>query len=397
MKLKYEKLSSETEALISEKFPGRVQPKYSALRRDENSDKHTVLRPAYLRDTEKIMNSLYYNRYADKTQVFSFYKNDDISRRSYHVQLVSRIARTIGGLLGLDLDLIEAIALGHDIGHTPFGHTGERFLNKIYHERTGRYFNHNVHSVRVLDKILHLNLTLQTLDGILCHNGELELDEYKPSQLNSFDEFDKKVEACYIDESAIDTLIPSTLEACVVRICDIIAYIGKDRQDAVKTHIIENEYIFEDSIIGRHNAPMINNLIVNIVENSFGKDYLKLDKEHFESLRRTKKDNFRYIYNNDEQNEKYDNIIRPIFESLYEVLINQLKSGDKNAIIFRHHIDYINESTRYKTHENYFEANTFDDIVTDFIASMTDDYIIDLYKYLIDDTFDIGYISYFEH
>lgn len=395
MTLKYDKLSAEAEARLSEQFPSRIKPKYSALRRDNDRDRHTVLRPAYLRDAEKIMHSLYYNRYSDKTQVFSFYRNDDISRRSYHVQLVSRIARSIGSLLNLDLDLIEAIALGHDLGHTPFGHTGERFLNKIYHERTGRYFNHNVHSVRVLDNILHLNLTLQTLDGILCHNGELELDEYRPAPLDTFDEFDKKVEACYMHEGAIDTLVPSTLEACVVRICDIIAYLGKDRQDAVKTHIINSESIFEESIIGRHNAPMINNLIVNIIENSLGKDYLQLDKKHFESLKSNKKANFKYIYKNPEQDKKYDEIICPVFEKLYETLIKQLESGDKKSIIFRHHIDYINENTKYKTNEDYFEANSFDDIVTDFIASMTDDYIIDLYRYLIDESFDIGYISYF--
>lgn len=395
MTLQYDKLSESVEASLRDQFPERINPKYSALRRNPDRDRHTVLRPAYLRDTEKIIHSLYYNRYADKTQVFSFYKNDDISRRSYHVQLVSRIARSIGSLLKLDLDLIEAIALGHDIGHTPFGHTGERFLNKIYHERTGKYFNHNVHSVRVLDKILHLNLTLQTLDGILCHNGELELDEYRPAPLDTFDEFDKKVEACYTDEGAIDLLVPSTLEACVVRICDIIAYLGKDRQDAVKTKIINSEAIFEDSIIGRHNASMINNLIVNIVENSLGKDYLKLNEQYFESLKSSKKANFKYIYNNPEQDKKYDETVCPIFERLYETLIKQLKDGDRNSIIFRHHIDYINESTRFKTNEDYFEVNDFDDIVTDFIASMTDDYIIDLYRYLIDNSFDIGYIGYF--
>ena len=108
-----------------------------------------------------------YNRYADKTQVFSLYRNDDISRRSSHVQLVSRIARNIGGLLGLNTDLIEAISLGHDIGHTPFGHAGEHKLNELYNGNTGRYFNHNVHSVRVLDQIFNLNLSMETLDGIL--------------------------------------------------------------------------------------------------------------------------------------------------------------------------------------------------------------------------------------
>ena len=133
-----------------------------ALRRDPGRDRPNLWRPAYVRDVEKIMHCPFYNRYADKTQVFSFYKNDDISRRALHVQLVSRIARNIGGVLGLNLDLTEAIALGHDIGHTPFGHAGERFLNELYHNRTNRYFNHNVHSVRVLDTLFCRNLSLQT-------------------------------------------------------------------------------------------------------------------------------------------------------------------------------------------------------------------------------------------
>lgn len=124
----------------------------------------------------------YYNRYSDKTQVFSFYRNDDISRRAFHVQLVARIARNICRMLGLNEDLAEAISLGHDIGHTPFGHAGERILNDLYHGHTGRFFNHNVHSVRVLDQMIHRNISLQTLDGIICHNGELELQEYRPQR-----------------------------------------------------------------------------------------------------------------------------------------------------------------------------------------------------------------------
>mgnify|MGYP002609507636 CR=1 FL=1 len=141
---------------------------------DRAADKGTLMRPAFMRDTEKILHLPAYTRYAGKTQVFSFRSNDDLSRRGLHVQLVSRVARGIGALLGLNVDLIEAIALGHDLGHTPFGHAGERFLNDIYHERTGRYFFHNVQSVRVLDALYGRNVSLQTLDGVLCHNGEYE-------------------------------------------------------------------------------------------------------------------------------------------------------------------------------------------------------------------------------
>ena len=123
-----------------------------------------------------------------------------ISRRALHVQLVSRIARTIGMTLGLNLDLIEAISLGHDIGHTPFGHAGERFLNALYNGHTGRLFNHNIHSARVLDHLIFRNVSLQVLDGVICHNGELEQQEYKPKRFSATDpwgEFDTNLEDCY--------------------------------------------------------------------------------------------------------------------------------------------------------------------------------------------------------
>lgn len=125
-------------------------PDSAIIRRFCDHDKPHLWRPAFVMDVEKILHNNYYNRYSDKTQVISCYKNDDISRRALHVQLVSRIARTIGMTLGLNLDLIEAISLGHDIGHTPFGHAGERFLNALYNGHTGRLFNHNIHSARVL-------------------------------------------------------------------------------------------------------------------------------------------------------------------------------------------------------------------------------------------------------
>ena len=170
-----------------------------ALRREARvSDEANFWRPAYVRDVEKILHLPAYNRYAGKTQVFSFRANDDLSRRGLHVQLVARIARDIGYALGLNCDLIEAIGLGHDLGHTPFGHAGERCLNDVFHARTGRWFHHNVHSVRVLDVLYGRNITLQTLDGVLCHNGEYEQRVFELSDLAGFDEFDATVEDCYV-------------------------------------------------------------------------------------------------------------------------------------------------------------------------------------------------------
>ena len=393
----YEKLSDELQNKINtELFDGNGFKDNAIRRIDKEHDRATLWRPAFVRDVEKIMHSPYYNRYADKTQVFSFYKNDDISHRALHVQLVSRIARNIGRMLGLDLDLIEAVALGHDIGHTPFGHAGEKFLNKSYHANTGRYFNHNVHSVRVLDKIFNLNISLQTLDGILCHNGEFEFKEYRPSKLNNFKDFDAKVEECYIDPSAIDRLVPSTLEGCVVRISDMIAYIGKDRQDAIKTKLIDSESVFAESEIGKYNAAIINNLIVNIVENSYGKDFIQLDEKHYQALKNSKKDNFRVIYQNSKISDVYDKTIEPMFEEIYNKLLYDLKNDIKSSPIFKHHIELIDYSNRFSGYE-YTKNSDFNDIVTDYIASMTDDYFIDLYEYLFNKQAPVKYISYFDN
>ena len=392
---KYEELSDKIQAQIKQNNPSFADYENGAIRRDQNQDNANLWRPAYIRDVEKIRHCLYYNRYSDNTQVFSFYKNDDISHRSIHVQLVSRIARNIGRILGLNIDLIEAIALGHDIGHTPFGHAGERFLNELYHERTGRFFNHNVHSVRVLDDILKLNLSLQTLDGILCHNGESEFMKYSPSQLSDFDEFDRKVERCYVDEGEIKHLIPNTLEGCVVRISDIIAYIGKDRQDAIKTHTIPSENIFEESEIGKYNASMINNLIVNILEHSYGKDCIMMDEPHYKALKKAKLDNYNLIYLTDESNHLYNEIIRPMFRKIYDRLLNDLISDDKNSPIYRHHIKAIEKALKFRSDSDYQKTEP-NQIVVDFIASMTDDYFIDLYEYYFGDS-GIKYISYFRH
>ena len=381
----YIKLSDDKAREIAEKLGLDAK---QVMRRNDERDRAKLWRPCYIRDIEKIMHHPFYNRYTDKTQVFSFFKDDDITRRALHVQFVSRIARNIGRLLGLDLDLIEAIALGHDIGHTPFGHAGERLLGDIYTRRTGRFFNHNVHSVRVLDKIFNLNISLDTLDGILCHNGELELQEYRPDKLSGFDEFDKKVEGCYTDKENVKKLIPSTLEGCVVRVSDIIAYIGKDRQDAQRVGV-------GAVYAGSENAHMINNFVVNIVENSFGKDYIKMDKEYFDALKKAKYDNYEKIYLADSVNEQYNTCLKPMFELLYEKLLSQI--GDKDSLIHRHHIDYVNTRRGYyQSATDYTEENSPDDIVTDYIASMTDDYFIDICAHLIPDAPTVKYTGYFD-
>ena len=364
-----------------------------ALRRHSNDKPTPVWRPKFAKDIDRIMYSPYYNRYTDKTQVFSLVKNDDITRRSLHVQLVSRIARTIGRALNLNLDLIEAIALGHDIGHTPFAHSGEVYLNELYHSHTGRYFNHNIHSARVLDKLFPLNLTLQTLSGIAGHNGEIELDEYWPVPMDSFETFDEELEKCYTIPGYANKLQPSTLEGNVVRISDIIAYLGKDRQDAARIQMTEQN-AFPTSDIGTVNSEIINNLVVNIIENSYGKPYIKLDEKHFQAVQSYKRENYAAIYQSEPGRVKLELQAKPMMQELYEQLLEDLQLGKKESPVFKHHIDYVNQ-THYPRTTPYV-ATEPNQIVVDYIASMTDDYLIDLHRFLFPDSrYDVEYTGYF--
>ncbi len=394
----YKTLSNELTALIEKQKKDNTythvafNDKLAVRRIDNPHDKSTVLRSNFVRDVDKILNCPYYSRYADKTQVFSLYKNDDIARRGLHVQLVSRIARTIGGVLNLNTDLIEAIALGHDLGHTPFGHTGEYILDGIYREHTGRRFAHNIHSVRVLDKIFPLNVTLQTLDGIACHNGEMELDNYSPVSLIDFNYFDQQVEKCYVDIDHVKTLIPCTLEGCVVRISDIIAYLGKDRHDAEKSIPLPKE--FTDYGIGIINAEIVNNLMVNIIENSYGKPYIKMDTEVFNALKKCKVENYERIYKNPHV-KNTEITIKEMMSKIYDKLLIDLKDNNLKSYIYNHHINYINKPY-YKRFTPY-EQTEPNQIVVDYIASMTDDYFIDLFNHLFpSSSLKIEYKGYFD-
>lgn len=435
----YKKLLPEVQEQIESDRANNVVNPYrfndeKAVRRDPSRDKANLWRTPFIRDTEKIIHLPAYNRYADKTQVFSFYKNDDISHRALHVQLVSRISRTIGSALGLNNDLIEAIALGHDIGHTPFGHAGEHFLSDLLHKETGLFFNHNVHSVRVLDTLFRRNITLQTLDGVLCHNGEFEQQEYIPRPFKAdssaaspdssatangkapepqaasdnfdesradqlFQEFDATMDACYKEgSSAIKKLVPSTLEGCVVRVCDMIAYLGKDRQDAVRAHIITEDTAFTSQAIGTANAAIINNLTVDIINNSYGKNYILLSPEYFKDLKTAKKENYEKIYLAPEVSAELENLVKPMFNKIYYKLLDDIKKKNKASTIWKHHIDFMRENTGWYTESQVPYEDTDPNMITaDYIASMTDDYFIDLYEFLFPtDKMPVQYKSYFQ-
>lgn len=383
----YLRLNPDIEARIRENRALGVANEFAfkdenVIRREDiDHDKATLSRSAFQRDVEKIVNLPAYNRYADKTQVFSFMENDDICRRGLHVQLVSNTARSIGKLLGLNVELIEAIALGHDLGHTPFGHAGERFLSSCYHARTGRYFNHNVQSVRVLDKLYRRNISLQTLDGALCHNGEFAQQTFNIGDLDSFETLDSLVEECIADESNIKTLRPSTLEGCVVRVSDMIAYLGKDRYDALVIGAIDSLNQFESSYIGIDNSQIINNMTIDIVNNSYGKNRISMSEAAFEDLVLAKKQNYELIYNNEGMIEGDKNIVEEMFEQIYDYLLEDLKSGNEQSPIFRHHIHKLAERSKSLFMEEYLKEDP-NQIVVDYISSMTDGYFISLFKQL---------------
>lgn len=348
----------------------------SAIRRSSaERDRDTQVRPAFVRDAEKIVHLPAYNRLAGKTQVFSFRANDDLSRRGLHVQLVARVARDIGRALGLNLDLIEAIALGHDLGHTPFGHAGERFLNDAYHARTGRWFFHNVQSVRVIDVLGGRNVSLQTLDGCLTHNGEFEQQVFETSGLAEFDTFDRVVASCWeTGEDAIGHLRPMTLEGCVVRLADIIAYVGKDRQDAIRAGLL-GEDAFDDGLGGGYNAWALSAFVTDVVEHSVGADRIAMSEEGFLELRRAKRENYEKIYGAAEVDGDFGRDMAELFEALYDHELAALEAGDEASAVFAQHVRGCERRLAHYGRTYDWEDDPHQTVV-DFISSMTDDYFM---------------------
>lgn len=346
----------------------------SAIRlKDEEVD----IRPAFFRDVDRIIHNISYTRYIDKTQVFSFRDNDHISHRVVHVQLVSKIARTIGRCLGLNEDLIEAIALGHDIGHVPIGHIGESILNDISKKELNEYFMHNVQSVRTYMNIDNNgngeNLTVQVLDGILCHNGEVLNNIYEPIFTKTKEDFLKEYNDCYTVLDTSKKIRPMTLEGCVVRISDVIAYIGRDVEDAIQLGIINRSDIPEDvtKVLGNNNREIVNNIILDIIENSYGKPYIKLSKSIYEAIDKLKDFNYKNIYAkaNDETTLKY---YKKAFNTLYSKYLSDLEYTKKDSEIYTLFIDNMSG--------DYISNTSNKRIVIDFIAGMTDNFFIKCYE-----------------
>jgi len=348
--------------------------KYASFNKDAKRLKKIDedIRGEYFRDIDKIIHSLSYTKYIDKTQVFSRLDNDNISKRIIHVQLVSKIARTISRALNLNEDLTEAIALGHDLGHVPFGHVGENFLNNLSLKYTNTYFLHNIQSVRTLMDIENKNLTIQTLDGIMCHNGEFELQKYYPRR-KKVNEFINEYKSCYNNSSIAEHLIPMTLEGCVVRISDMIAYLGRDIEDAVRLNLLKLKDIPESITkeLGNTNKDIVNTIILDIIENSFNKNYILLSEKVYNAIKELKKFNYEHIYNKANSKKRLKEI-ENMFNIIFEHYLNDLNNKNLNSNIYKLFLNEMNEE--------YINNNDNVRIIIDYIAGMTDDFFIKEYN-----------------
>lgn len=347
--------------------------------REQIPDKVNI-RPAFSHDADRIIHCNAYTRYIDKTQVFWLVSNDHITHRVLHVQIVSKIARTIGRCLGLNLDLIEAIALGHDLGHTPFGHAGEEFLAEIMEEKNAGSFIHNAQSVRLLDKLEGdnpgLNISLQVLDGILGHNGEMLKSQLKPSRGNlKWDILDNNLKACLDQPRKTKPekhILPSTLEGCVVRIADVISYIGRDFEDAITLKLIGREDLPEKvkNTFGTENREIVNTIILDIISRSKNQAAIVFSDEVFNALEEMKSFNYEKIYCAPIiQYEKRK--LKRLFSQLFDDFEDDLKSNRCGSPIFIH---FLNDKPA-----TYIENETPQRIVADFISSMTDRFFLDTY------------------
>jgi dGTPase len=336
------------------------------------------LRGDYFRDQTAIIHSSPFRRLKHKTQVFFLPQNDHICTRIEHVLHVSTIATTICKGLDLDVELAQAIALGHDLGHAPFGHIGEKTLARVAKSSGG--FIHEVHGLRVVDKIANngkgLNLTYAVRDGIVSHCGELFLKSIRPEQKP------KTLETVKTRQ-----LAPLTYEGCVVRVADKIAYLGRDVEDAIAAGLISAKDIPASlrRDLGRTNGEIIDTLVQDVVKASAGKDRILFSDDRFDGLCRLKDFNYSRIYKHPRLLES-DRLIHRLLTEIHGNLAGHF---EKNGVNTR---AYVSSKLRSVRHFGQFIAARRGRIadesdpgrcVIDFIAGMTDAYALDAARELL--------------
>jgi dGTPase len=339
-------------------------------RRQEPSQKElTDLRPIYAIDVDRILHSQAYTRYIDKTQVFYLLRNSHITHRVIHVQMVSRIARTIGQKLNLDLDLIEAAALGHDLGHAPFGHDGETYLSELCQEASLGRFVHAVMSLRCLERLEKsgrgLNLTLGVLDAILCHDGESDFSTLTPELgEKSFEELDRRKFLRTTDPTTI--IRPMTWEGCLVRLCDTISYVGRDLEDAIEVNLIDRSQLPEHikNTLGSTNGTIVYRLVENLINESIlNSDKISFSPEIAQALIDLKNFNRQHIYHNPRIKKEAPKIKR-LYRILFETFLEDFRQGP-----------FLKPTCRFldSLDSKYRDEETPEIMTRDFLATMTDD------------------------
>ena len=346
--------------LQDELYHSRVRPRKPDLRGD------------YFRDQTAIIHSSPFRRLKHKTQVFFSPQDDHICTRIEHVLHVSTIATTICKALDLDVELAQAISLGHDLGHAPFGHIGETILNKLA-KRVGGFI-HEVHGLRVVDLLTRhgegLNLTYAVRDGIVSHCGEDFTQTIAPQSTA------KDLEKINSRQTS-----PITYEGCVVRVADKIAYLGRDIEDAISVGLITKRDIPKSlkKNLGSTNGEIIDTLVLDLVKTSEGTEAISFSDSKFELICQLKDFNYHYIYGHPVLKQS-DERIRGLIEKLFEHLSGQASrmrtepgSIPKNPFrVDRHFKQFVDERKKLYENEPYPERS-----IVDFIAGMTDSYALE--------------------
>ena len=329
------------------------------------------VRTRFQRDRDRILYSKAFRRLMHKTQVFIAPEGDHYRTRLTHTIEVSQISRTVARALRLNEDLAEAIALGHDLGHAPFGHAGESALNKLMKKYTGKGFHHSQQSLRVVDYLERdggLNLTKEVRNGIISHTKG-KRDIAGPAV---FEE-------------------PKTVEAQVVRIADRLAYINHDIDDAIRAGVIEEDDLPREceKIFGRGISIRINRMILNVVKNSWDSPVVRMSDEMAKGLKMLKEFMFKNVYSNspakDEEYKTYY-VISHIFDHLmlHPSLIPPVivERGTSGSLKFAP--EMVEDTKPEKSLD--FDAMDSEDkmmrarTVCDYIAGMTDRYAVAIHK-----------------
>jgi dGTPase len=339
------------------------------------------VRTVFERDSQRILYSLSFRRLRHKTQVFLLPENDHIATRMEHALYVASISTTIARALGLNSDLVNAIALGHDLGHAPFGHEGERALDEVSKKfGLSSGFEHELHSLRTVDYLAKLigkekaglNLTFEVRDGIVSHYGETAEPLVEP-------DFGKDPMKLYETRRGIDK--PATLEGCIVRIVDRVAYLGRDLEDALRAHLVREEEVPEEigKILGINNGKIIGAMVEDLISaNENHPGAIGFSEKINSAVRKLYVFNYDRIYRNPRvarHRENVHEIIRLLFERLHEYVTSLRKEEPEKPQVFTQ-LDYFVRYTECERDSSPAQ------IVLDFISGMTDNYAVRCFEEL---------------